>query len=55
MKGETYVPKYAFFSFGMQKSWGFKVLLVDYPKPLEEPNVKVVNILIILCTYCARF
>lgn len=46
MKEDSYIPKYAF-CFCMQKSQGFIILLVYYPKQLEEPNGKVVNILII--------
>lgn len=33
------------FGFCMQMLQGFKVLLVDYPKLLTKPNVKVVDIL----------
>lgn len=44
-KGDSDTPKYTFLEFLIQKRLQFKDLLVDYPKPLKELDVKVVNIM----------
>ena len=43
IKGDSNAPYHVFFGFCMQKLYMFKVLLVDYPKPLGEFDIKVVD------------
>jgi hypothetical protein len=43
IKGEPNAPYHVSLGFCMQKLCGFKVLLVNYPKPLGKSDIKVVD------------